>query len=282
MRKEMIKRYEIVGFNESKRKITEHITKFGGCPIFLHEQQWPISTGWENRKMMFVGQIVIEKGMLGNEKGIIAYIFITHPGSYNDIFFDLDVAEWGGGENKVIIQNFDDLKGAKPYSQEGPTLFNEKDEMCEYVPILEEGFDVDYLTNEEFRKLTNEQQKEYFTLIDKNKIGGHTKLFSKRRLARRGMDFTTSEITAGNNALDISYSYDVYGQLWEERRNGTSVCYAYDKAGNQIRKNDAKGTTLYRFNGKNQLTEAENHDGKNQFTYDRQGGIVEEKNSWVL
>ena len=175
----MIKRYEIVGFNESKRKITEHITKFGGCPIFLHEQQWPTSTGWENRKMMFVGQIVIQKGMLGNEKGIIAYIFITHSESYNDNFFDPDVAEWDRGENKVIIQNFDDLKSAKPYSQEGPTLFNEKDEMCEYVPILEEGFDVDYLTNEEFRKLTNEQQKEYFTLIDKNKIGGTPNFFRR-------------------------------------------------------------------------------------------------------
>lgn len=51
--------------------------------------------------------------------------------------------------------------------------------MCEYVPILEEGFDVDYLTNEEFRKLTNEQQKEYFTLIDKNKIGGTPNFFRR-------------------------------------------------------------------------------------------------------
>ncbi len=32
-------------------------------------------------------------------------------------------------------------------------------------------------------------------------------------------------ITAGNNALDISYHYDVRGQLLEERRNGVSVCY---------------------------------------------------------
>ena len=49
----------------------------------------------------------------------------------------------------------------------------------------------------------------------------------------------TSEITAGNNALDLSYAYDVRGQLLEERRNGASVCYAYDKAGNRIRKTDA-------------------------------------------
>lgn len=90
---------------------------------------------------------------------------------------------------------------------------------------------------------------------------------------RAALGGITSEIIAGNNALDISYSYDVCGQLLEERRNGTSVCYAYDKAGNRIRKNDAKGATLYQFDGKNQLTGAKNHDGKNQFTYDRQGGI---------
>ena len=31
-------------------------------------------------------------------------------------------------------------------------------------------------------------------------------------------------VTAGNNALDISYSYDVRGQLQEECRNGVSTC----------------------------------------------------------
>ncbi len=88
----------------------------------------------------------------------------------------------------------------------------------------------------------------------------------------------TSGISVGNNALDISYRYDVRGQLLEERRNGASVCYAYDKAGNRIRKTDAKGATLYRFNGKNQLIAEENNDGRNEFDYDRQGGIIEEKN----
>ena len=94
-----------------------------------------------------------------------------------------------------------------------------------------------------------------------------------------GLGGIVSEITEGNNALDISYSYDIRGQLLEERRNGVSVSYAYDKAGNRIRKTDAKGATLYRFNGKNQLIETENSESKNQFTYDRQGGIVKEKDA---
>ena len=89
----------------------------------------------------------------------------------------------------------------------------------------------------------------------------------------------TSEITAGNNALDISYNYDVRGQLLEERRNGASVCYAYDKAGNRIRKTDAQGEIRYLYNEKNQLIAEESPADRNQFSYDRQGGIIEEKNS---
>ena len=89
----------------------------------------------------------------------------------------------------------------------------------------------------------------------------------------------TSEITAGNNALDISYNYDVRGQLLEERRNGTSVCYAYDKAGNRIRKTDAQGEIRYLYNEKNQLVEEESPADRKQFSYDRQGGIIEEKNA---
>ena len=89
----------------------------------------------------------------------------------------------------------------------------------------------------------------------------------------------TSEITAGNNALDLSYAYDVRGQLLEERRNGASVCYAYDKAGNRIRKTDAQGEIRYLYNEKNQLVEEESPADRKQFSYDRQGGIIEEKNA---
>ena len=105
------------------------------------------------------------------------------------------------------------------------------------------------------------------------------------RTAKTGMQAgvtlggVTSEITTGNNALDISYAYDVRGQLLEERRNGTSVCYAYDKAGNRIRKTDAQGEIRYLYNAKNQLVEEESPADRKQFSYDRQGGIIEEKNA---
>ncbi|MEQ2543269.1 RHS repeat-associated core domain-containing protein, partial [Lachnospiraceae bacterium CLA-AA-H183] len=103
------------------------------------------------------------------------------------------------------------------------------------------------------------------------------------RTAKTGMQATlggiTSEITAGNNALDLSYAYDVRGQLLEERRNGASVCYAYDKAGNRIRKTDVQGEIRYLYNEKNQLIAEESPADRKQFSYDRQGGIIEEKNA---
>ncbi|MFQ9621078.1 MAG: RHS repeat-associated core domain-containing protein [Waltera sp.] len=98
------------------------------------------------------------------------------------------------------------------------------------------------------------------------------------RTAKTGTQATLGGITTGNNALDLSYAYDVRGQLLEERRNGASVCYAYDKAGNRIRKTDAQGEIRYLYNEKNQLVEEESPADRKQFSYDRQGGIIEEKN----
>ena len=99
------------------------------------------------------------------------------------------------------------------------------------------------------------------------------------RTAKAGMQATLGGITTGNNALDLSYAYDVRGQLLEERRNGTSVCYAYDKAGNRIRKTDVQGEIRYLYNEKNQLIAEESPVDRKQFSYDRQGGIIEEKNA---
>ena len=98
------------------------------------------------------------------------------------------------------------------------------------------------------------------------------------RTAKTGTQATLGGIISGSNVLDISYAYDVRGQLLEERRNGASVCYAYDKAGNRIRKTDVQGEIRYLYNEKNQLIAEESPADRNQFSYDRQGGIIEEKN----
>lgn len=172
----MIKKYDIIHFNKLEEKVNKPISKFGGQPVWIGEEQWPISIGWENKKMMFVGQILIEKGMLGNEKDLMVYIFVTHPESYEDDFFDPDIAEWDGGENAVIIQSFENVHD-NTNCQEGPTLFDKNNEQYEYIPILKKGYDPEFLTSREFRKLDSKQQEEYFNLIDTNKIGGTPNFF---------------------------------------------------------------------------------------------------------
>ena len=99
------------------------------------------------------------------------------------------------------------------------------------------------------------------------------------RTAKTGTQAALGGIISGSNALDLSYAYDVRGQLLEERRNGASICYAYDKAGNRIRKTDGQGEIRYLYNAKNQLTAEESPADRKQFSYDRQGGIIEEKNA---
>lgn len=167
----MVKKYDIIGFEKAEKKITKPITKFGGQPIGLKNSQWPMSSGWEDRKMMFVGQILIEKDMMENSKDFIAYIFVTHPENYDDDFFDPDVTEWDGGENAVIIQPLEDALSENEEDIDGPTVFNCDDEKCEYIPILKEGSDPDFITSDEYRRLDDIQQKKY-NLIDTNKIGG--------------------------------------------------------------------------------------------------------------
>lgn len=173
----MIKKYDIVGFKKVEEKINKPITKFGGTPIWIREEKWPTSMGWENRKMMFVGQIAIEKGELENEKDLVVYIFMTHPENNEDSFFDPDVTEWDGGENAVIIQSFENVYTNITNFGEGPTLFDQENGRYEYVPILKEGYDPEFLTNEEYRKLDSEKRKEYYDSIDKNKIGGTPNFF---------------------------------------------------------------------------------------------------------
>lgn len=173
----MIQKYDIIGFQKVQNKITEPMTKFGGQPIWIDKAQWPISIGWENRKMMFVGQIYIDKNMFEFEKDFMAYIFVTHPKDSMDTFFDPDVTEWDGGENAVILQTFENVHIPDMEVEEGPCIFDEKNMRYEYIPILRQGYDPEFLTREEFCSLEIDQQDKYFTAIDSSKIGGTPNFF---------------------------------------------------------------------------------------------------------
>lgn len=167
----MIKRYEIISFEKQEEKINELISKFGGLPVGLSDEKWPISAGWQDRRMMFIGQLLIEKGMFENEKIIMVYLFVTHPESYEDNFFDPDIAEWDGGENAVIIQTIEESHNSIG-CVEGPILFDKHNRHYEYIPLFKEGYDPKYISNSDFRKLDSELQEKYFVEVDKNKVGG--------------------------------------------------------------------------------------------------------------
>ena len=80
-------------------------------------------------------------------------------------------------------------------------------------------------------------------------------------------------------AVDISCRYDIHNRLTQERRGDDSVRYAYDAAGNRIRKEEKEGRTKYGYNEKNQLVSEEGIKDRITFTYNRQGSIIREEGS---
>ncbi len=104
------------------------------------------------------------------------------------------------------------------------------------------------------------------------------------RLMKTGIQGPTTD---GSSALDITYQYDVRGQLLEENRKDAVFRYSYDAAGNRIRKEEETGKdqrvrTEYAYNEKNQLIHTEEflEDGnrrRNIFTYSKQGSILREE-----
>ena len=92
--------------------------------------------------------------------------------------------------------------------------------------------------------------------------------------------------TAGSSALDITYQYDVRGQLLEENRKDAVFRYSYDAVGNRIRKEETGENrnieTVYFYNEKNQLIHTEEflengNQRRNTFTYSKQGSILREE-----
>lgn len=174
----MAKAYEITEFQKRSIGKKEFITKFGGQPDWIRKADWPLSEGWDDRKMAFICQIFLKKGMLGNDRDLMAYVFMTQPAFFDDDFFDPDIAEWEGGENAVILQAF---RGEEQpvAGEEGPAMFDEDDAHYEYIPVLKEMTESDYISAEAYHQLDDAQQSEYFNEIDKDKLCGTPAFFTR-------------------------------------------------------------------------------------------------------
>lgn len=178
---DMPKRYEIVEFSEMTEATDKYITKFGGQPDWISEPEWPQSNGWDNLPMMFIGQILIKEGSLSNNCECMIYLFVTHPGSCNDPFFDPDVQLWNGGENAVIIQPFGnkDCSVKTKKERKGPTLFNSLDKQVTLKPTLKMVDEPEFVKQEDYIKMNEEEQKFYYKSIDVNKFGGVPSFFRR-------------------------------------------------------------------------------------------------------
>ncbi len=160
----MAKVYEIADFQRREIGNKEFITKFGGQPDWVIVENWPMSEGWDDRKMTFIGQLFLKENMIGNHQDMMVYLFMTQPENVDDSFFDPDITEWEGGETAVIIQCVDTVES--PSSGEiGPQVFDENDQHYEYLPVLRETQEAD----------SNEQ----FYCIDIDKIGGTPAFFRR-------------------------------------------------------------------------------------------------------
>lgn len=177
----MAKAYEIIDFQRREIGNKEFITKFGGQPDWVTIEDWPLSAGWDDRKMTFIGQIFLKKNMLKNSQDLMVYLFMTQPEYFDDSFFDPDIAEWEGGETAVLIQCLDGVQ--QPLSGEaGPTVFDENDAHYEYLPVLREIQEADELTQISYEQISSEQ----FDCIDIDKIGGTPAFFQREDTPQEG------------------------------------------------------------------------------------------------
>ncbi|GGD46852.1 hypothetical protein [Paenibacillus nasutitermitis] len=192
----MINKYTIEKFVRFTEPLNSLKTKFGGQPVWITEPQWPLSSGWDNRPMMFVGQIELDKELFDDpsnsgsasdsagseasktaESGAdqeqrIAYIFVTHSVSGEEGFFDPDIIDPDGGENAVIIQPGGKLLVKTVPLENGPTLWDDNGQAYEGRLQLKQEQDPDFIDSESYLQLSEDEQRAYSDVVDGDKIGG--------------------------------------------------------------------------------------------------------------
>ena len=120
--------------------------------------------------MRFVCQVALDGGRL-------AYVFLTHADHDDPDFFDPDVMFPDGGENAVIVQPGGHHGGPVSTSATGPTLYREDGSPAEFTVDLEDRDEPDFLSQEQYVALSEEERGRYFDAVSGNKIGGAPAFF---------------------------------------------------------------------------------------------------------
>ena len=162
----MNKKYSISFKDEIKTNLN---IKFGGQPDWITEREWPVSDGWEE-PMMFLCQIPLD--VYEGGEGKMAYLFVTHPSSCEDDFFDPDVIFPDSGENAVIIQSGGETSLEVEDLKSGPSLFDFDNKPFVKVYDLIKEDEPDFISSENYKLMSENERNQYFNFVDKDKVFG--------------------------------------------------------------------------------------------------------------
>jgi len=146
--------------------VTEHVTKFGGQPVWLDSPQWPLSRD-SGKPMKFIGQVSLSSEILGKKKAKMAYLFYS-----DELGKEVETYDMDGGENAVILQPGN--PNISVVAQEtGDTIeCNNKKNSCEFIVDLVVEDDSPFIPRHVYLKMDKKSLKIYDETIRGNKIGG--------------------------------------------------------------------------------------------------------------
>jgi uncharacterized protein YwqG len=164
-----------IEFHSSELDINAPVTKFGGQPVWIGAPQWPLSKEL-GAPMRFICQIALDEEIFPGCSGKMAYIFMTDSEEYVDGTWEPD-----GGENAVIIQPGEKLLVSVKNIVNGPSLQNyvsveghdrlqPQNVILEVQCILND--DPDFISQDHFSVMSEEQLQAYCDKLSGNKIGG--------------------------------------------------------------------------------------------------------------
>lgn len=165
-----------ITFSESKKAISNTVTKFGGQPNWIEAPQWPISKS-TGLPMRFICQITLEQF---NTSSKIAYIFMTDEEDHIDGTWEPD-----GGENAIILQPSNEEYPSVKTLKTGPTLYEMVKKLfsktlvpknVKYNVTLTQEEEPEFVDESERTGWDDQQWEKYAEALDKNKIKG-TPLF---------------------------------------------------------------------------------------------------------